>query len=64
MGKLKYWVIISILLVYFLFPFETYLPNILEPLGISSLVKVLFFGARKQIGALFFSLAFLAASTL
>jgi len=64
MGKLKYWVIISIPLVYFLFPFETYLPNILEPLAISSLVKVLFFGATKQIGALFFSLAFVAASTL
>jgi hypothetical protein len=68
-GKFRYWIIISIPLIYFLFPFEGYLINVFQPLAISSpvffgLVNVLVFSATKQIGALFFSLTFLAASTL
>ena len=68
-GKLRYWTIICIPLIYFLFPFQTYALNIFEPLMVTSpvltgLVNTLFFSATKQIGALFFSLAFLAASIL
>ncbi|HEY9398599.1 MAG TPA: hypothetical protein VIP29_01745 [Nitrososphaeraceae archaeon] len=68
-GKIRYWTIISIPLIYFLFPFEKYLVDIFRPFVISSpvlygIVNVTIFSATKQIGALFFCLAFLAASTL
>lgn len=69
MGRIKYWTIIAIPLIYFLFPFEGYLLDIFQSLSVSSpvlfgVVNVLAFSATKQIGALFFSLAFLAASSL
>lgn len=69
LGKIKYWIITAIPLVYFLFPFEGYLLNIFQSLIVSSpvffgVVNVLVFSATKQLGALFFSLAFLAASTV
>jgi hypothetical protein len=68
-GKVKYWMIISVPLVYFLFPFEKSFVDIFQPLTISSpvlfgAIYFLFFSATKQIGALFFSLAFITASTL
>jgi hypothetical protein len=68
-GKIRYWTIITIPLIYFLFPFEIYFLNIFQPLLVSSpelygLINVLVLSAPKQIGALFFSLAFIAASTL
>lgn len=68
-GKVRYWSIICIPLIYFLFPFQTYVLNLFQPLIITSpaltgLVNILVFSATKQIGALFFSLAFLAASIL
>jgi hypothetical protein len=68
-GNIRYWTIISIPLIYFLFPFETYFLNIFKPLMTSSpveygVINVLAFSATKQIGALFFSLAYFAASTL
>jgi hypothetical protein len=68
-GKIKYWTIAAIPLIYFLFPFEGYFLNTFQSLVVSSpilfgVVNVLVFSATKQIGALFFSLAFLAASTL
>jgi hypothetical protein len=69
MGRMKYWTIISIPLIYFLFPFERNLIDIFQPFIISSpvlygILNVTIFSATKQIGALFFSLAFLVASTL
>jgi hypothetical protein len=70
LGNIRYWTIISIPLIYFLFPFEKYLVDIFRPFVVSSpvlygIVNVTIFSATKQIGALFFSLAFLvAASTL
>ena len=69
MGKIRYWTIICIPLIYFLFPFQTYILNISGPPITTSpvltgLVNILVFSATKQIGALFFSLAFLAASIL
>jgi hypothetical protein len=68
-GKIRYWAIISIPLIYFLFPFEKNVVNIFQSLVASSpvlygVLNVTIFSATKQIGALFFSLVFLAASTL
>ena len=68
-GKIRYWMIISIPLIYFLFPFEKNIVDIFESLAFSSpvlygVLNVTIFSATKQIGALFFSLVFLAASTL
>jgi len=68
-GKIRYWTIISIPLIYFLFPFEKNVVDIFQPLVVSSpvlygVLNVTIFSATKQIGALFFSLVFLAASTI
>jgi len=68
-GKIRFWAFISIPLIYFLFPFEGYLLNITQSLVVSypvffGIVNVLIFSATKQTGALFFSLAFLAAAVL
>jgi hypothetical protein len=68
-GKIRYWVIISIPLIYFLFPFEKNVVDIFRSLVVSSpvlygVLNVTIFSATKQIGALLFSLVFLAASTL
>jgi hypothetical protein len=68
-GKIRYWAIISIPLIYFLFPFEKNVVDIFHSLAVSSpvlygVLNVTIFSATKQIGALFFSLVFLAASTL
>jgi hypothetical protein len=68
-GKIRYWVIISIPLIYFVFPFEKSVVDIFRSLAVSSpvlygVLNVTIFSATKQIGALFFSLVFLAAATL
>jgi len=68
-GRIRYWTIISIPLIYFLFPFEKNLVDIFRPFVISTpvlygILNVTIFSATKQIGALLFSLVFLAASTL
>jgi hypothetical protein len=68
-GRIRYWTIISIPLIYFLFPFEKNLVDIFRPFIISTpvlygMLNVTIFSATKQIGALLFSLVFLAASTL
>lgn len=68
-GKIRYWAIISIPLIYFLFPFEKNVVDIFQSLVVSSpvlygVLNVTIFSATKQIGALFFSLVFLVASTL
>jgi len=68
-GKIRYWIIISIPLIYFLFPFEKNVVDIFQSLAVSSpvlygVLNVTIFSATKQIGALFFSLVFLLASTL
>ena len=69
MGKVRYCMIILLPLMYFLFPFETYFLNIFQPLMTSSpvtfaIINGLVLGATKQVGALFFSIAFLIASGL
>ncbi len=68
-GKIRYWAIISIPLIYFLFPFEKNVVDIFRSLVVSSpvlygVLNVIIFSATKQIGALLFSLVFLATSTL
>ncbi len=68
-GKIKYWLITSIPLIYFIFPFEKNIIDIFQYLGNSfpvfyGVLNVIIFSATKQIGALFFSLVFLTASTL
>jgi hypothetical protein len=68
-GKIRYWTITSIPLIYFLFPFEKNVIDIFQSLSASSpflygVMNVIIFSATKQIGAFFFSLVFLAASTL
>lgn len=68
-GKFKYWIIICIPIIYFLFPFEKNFVDIFGSLVtaspvLSGLVNILLFSATKQIAALFFSVAFLTASTL
>jgi hypothetical protein len=68
-GKIRYWMFTSIPLIYFLFPFEKSVVDIFQSVAVSSpvlygVLNVIIFSATKQIGALFFSLVFLAASTL
>jgi hypothetical protein len=68
-GKIRYWAIISIPLIYFLFPFEKNVVDIFRSFVISSpvlygVLNVTIFSATKQIGALLFSLVFLAACAL
>ena len=63
-GKFKYWIIICIPIIYFLFPFEKNFVDIFGSLVMASpvvfgLVNILLFSATKQIAALFFSVAFL-----
>jgi hypothetical protein len=68
-GRIKYFIITSIPLIYYLVPFQDYFGNVFSPLVINSpiffgLLYVLVFSATKQIGALLFSLAFWTASSL
>ena len=69
MGRMKYFSLLSIPLIYYIFPFQNYFGNVFFPLLPSSpvyisLAYILIFSATKQGGALFFSLAFWSASTL
>jgi len=68
-GKIRFYVLTTIPLIYFIFPFHTYFANLLSPLVIDSPIAVsvvytILFSATKQVGAFLFSLSFLAASTL
>jgi hypothetical protein len=69
MGNLKYFSIMSVPLVYYIFPFQGYFGDLLFPLLIASpvalsMVYVLFFSATKQVGAFLFGLSFLTASSI
>jgi hypothetical protein len=68
-GRIKYFILTSIPLIYYLVPLQDYFGNVFSPLVLSSpivvgVVYVLIFSATKQIGALLFSLAFWTASSL
>jgi hypothetical protein len=69
MGGLKYLSVISIPLIYYLFPFQGYFGDILFPILISSpliysTIYVLIFSATRQVGAVLFGLTFWFASGL
>jgi len=69
MGKIKYFSLMSIPLIYYIFPFQSYSGDVLFSLLQSSpvsfsIIYVLIFSATKQVGALLFSLAFWTASSL
>lgn len=68
-GKTRYYALMTIPLIYFLFPFHTYFANLLSPLVLNSPIAVsvmytIIFSATKQVGAFLFSLSFLIASTV
>jgi hypothetical protein len=67
-GRTRFWVIITIPLLYFLFPFETYFANFSEAMlsgspVIFSVIYILLFSATKQVGGILFSIVFLTAAT-
>lgn len=69
LGKIKYYLLISIPLIYYLSSFESYFENlflsfILDSPPIAATFYVLIYNITGQIGALFFSLSFLVASNL
>ncbi|MGB6531249.1 MAG: hypothetical protein WBF33_24340 [Candidatus Nitrosopolaris sp.] len=69
MGRIKYFSLLGIPLIYYIFPFENYFGNMFYPLLPSSplfisLLYILIFSATKQVGALVFSLVFWTASSL
>lgn len=69
MGRIKYFTVICIPLIYYVFPFQGYFGDVLFPLLISSplvfsAIYVLIFSATKQVGAVFFGLAYWFASDL
>jgi hypothetical protein len=69
MGKIKYFLLMSMPLIYYIFPFQNYFGDaflsLLQSSPVSySIIYVLIFSATKQVGALLFCLAFWSASTL
>ena len=67
-GRPRFWVIITIPLIYFLFPFETYFANFSEGLlsrspVIFTVIYLVIFSATKQVGGVLFSIVFLTAAT-
>jgi hypothetical protein len=69
LGRAKFFALLSIPLVYYLFPFQSYFGNVFSSIAVTSpvafgIVYVLTFSATKQVGALLFSLTFWAASSL
>lgn len=66
-GRIKFLTLISIPLIYFLFPFETYFSNIshqfilISPV-IFAVIYVITFSATKQVGGILFGMVFLTAS--
>jgi hypothetical protein len=68
-GNVKYFTLIGIPLIYYIFPFQNYFGDLFFPLMLSSpllfsTIYVLTFSATKQVGAFLFSLTFWTASTL
>ena len=67
-GGTRFWVIMTIPLIYFLFPFETYFANFSEEMlsgspVIFTVIYIILFSATKQVGGLLFSFVFLTAAT-
>jgi hypothetical protein len=69
LGKIKYFSLISIPLIYYIFPFQNYFGDAFFSLLQSSpifysIIYILIFSATKQVGAVLFSLSFWTASAL
>ena len=69
LGKVKFFTLLIIPLIYYVFPFQSYFGNIFSELVMASpvafgMIYVVIFSATKQVGALLFSLAFWTASRL
>ena len=69
MGSLRYFSVISIPLIYYLFPFQNYFGGILVSSMIPypvvfTILYIVVFSATKQVGALLFSLSFWTSSGL
>ncbi|MGA9154300.1 MAG: hypothetical protein WBZ36_27270, partial [Candidatus Nitrosopolaris sp.] len=69
MGRIKYFSLMIIPLIYYIFPFQNYFGDVFFTLLQSypvfiSLIYILIFSATRQVGALLFSLAFWTASSL
>ena len=67
-GRTRFWVITTIPLIYFLFPFETFFTNFSEAMlsgspVIYSVIYIMLFSATKQVGGILFSIVFLTAAT-
>jgi hypothetical protein len=68
-GKIRYYALTIIPLIYFFFPFHTYFANLLSPFVLNSpmavsVIYTILFSASKQVGAFLFSLSFLIASAV
>lgn len=68
-GKIRYFVLTGIPLIYYLIPFQDYFGSLFSTFILNSpiafgVIYVLVFSATKQIGALLFSLGFWTASSL
>jgi len=67
-GRIRFWSIIMIPLIYFLFPFETYIADFTEgtlsgsPV-IFTVIYIIFFSATNQVGGVLFSIVFLTTAT-
>jgi len=69
MGRIRFFSLMSIPLIYYIFPFQNYFGDVFFLLlssspVIFSVIYVLIFSATKQVGALLFSLSFWTASSL
>jgi hypothetical protein len=69
MGRLRFYLLMSIPLLYYLFPFQGYFGDIFFPLLVFSplfftVFYILVFSGTKQVGAVFFGLTFWSASSL
>lgn len=69
MGGIKYFILMGIPLIYYIFPFQNYFGDLFFPMLFSSpvvfsVIYVLIFSAAKQVAALLFSLSFWTASSL
>jgi hypothetical protein len=63
-GRIKYWILVSIPLIYFIIQYPTFILNSFEPFIISNpvlygLILTLFFSMSKIIGGIFFGISFL-----
>jgi hypothetical protein len=69
MGKIRFFLLISIPLIYYVFPFQNYFGDLFFTLlfyspVIFSVIYILIFSATKEVGAFLFGLSFWSASSL